>query len=212
MNTFSVSRLALALAFGVTLTACSSSTRPINVLLIKPRTVPLLARFCRQRSAEFRCSTLFCIPDTGAAAWNPSPITLPAQPDFVVGPAGTQGVTHTTIQAAVDAAIIKRTNKRQYIAVMPGEYQGTVYVPAAPGGITLYGTGEKPIDVKIGLSLDGGMSPADWRHDVNPRGKYMPVNQRGICTIAARANAATVSVFSALRSSGHKTMACNCKI
>ncbi len=51
------------------------------------------------------------------------PITLPAQPDFVVGPAGTQGVTHTTIQAAVDAAIIKRTNKRQYIAVMPGEYQ-----------------------------------------------------------------------------------------
>lgn len=41
---------------------------------------------------------------------------------------------------------------------MPGEYQGTVYVPAAPGGITLYGTGEKPIDVKIGLSLDGGMS------------------------------------------------------
>ncbi len=46
-----------------------------------------------------------------------------AQPDFVVGPAGTQGVTHTTIQAAVDAAIIKRTNKRQYIAVMPGEYQ-----------------------------------------------------------------------------------------
>lgn len=100
------------------------------------------------------------------------PITLPAQPDFVVGPAGTQGVTHTTIQAAVDAAIIKRTNKRQYIAVMPGEYQGTVYVPAAPGGITLYGTGEKPIDVKIGLSLDGGMSPADWRHDVNPRGKY----------------------------------------
>ena len=66
----------------------------------------------------------------GAAAWNPSPITLPAQPEFVVGPAGTQGVTHTTIQAAVDAAIIKRTNKRQYIAVMPGEYQGTVYVPA----------------------------------------------------------------------------------
>ncbi|MGC6746601.1 putative acyl-CoA thioester hydrolase [Escherichia coli] len=52
--------------------------------------------------------------------------------------------------------------------------RGTVYVPAAPGGITLYGTGEKPIDVKIGLSLDGGMSPADWRHDVNPRGKYMP--------------------------------------
>ena len=36
---------------------------------------------------------------------------------------------------------------------MPGEYQGTVYVPAAPGGITLYGTGEKPIDVRLGFPL-----------------------------------------------------------
>ncbi len=65
------------------------------------------------------------------------------QPDFVVGPAGTQGVTHTTIQAAVDAAIIKRTNKRQYIAVMHGEYQGSGVCPCRSGGITLYGTGEK---------------------------------------------------------------------
>ena len=72
-------------------------------------------------------------------------IGQPAQPDFVVGPAGTQGVTHTTIQAAVDAAIIKRTNKRQYIAIMPGEYQGTVYIPAATGSLTLYGMGEKPL-------------------------------------------------------------------
>lgn len=51
-------------------------------------------------------------------------------------------MTHTSIQAAVDAAIIKRTNKRQYIAIMPGEYQGTVYIPAATGSLTLYGTGE----------------------------------------------------------------------
>lgn len=212
MNTFSVSRLALALAFGVTLTACSSTPpdqRPSDQTAPGTSSRPILSA---KEAQNFDAQHYFASLTPGAAAWNPSPITLPAQPEFVVGPAGTQGVTHTTIQAAVDAAIIKRTNKRQYIAVMPGEYQGTVYVPAAPGGITLYGTGEKPIDVKIGLSLDGGMSPADWRHDVNPRANICQVNQRGICTIAARANAATVSVFSALRSSGHKTMACNCKI
>lgn len=211
MNTFSVSRLALALAFGVTLTACSSTPpdqRPSDQTAPGTSSRPILSA---KEAQNFDAQHYFASLTPGAAAWNPSPITLPAQPDFVVGPAGTQGVTHTTIQAAVDAAIIKRTNKRQYIAVMPGEYQGTVYVPAAPGGITLYGTGEKPIDVKIGLSLDGGMSPADWRHDVNPRANICQVNQRGICTIAARANAATVSAFSALRSSGHKTMACNCK-
>ena len=174
MNTFSVSRLALTLAFGVTLTACSSTPpdqRPSDQTAPGTSSRPILSA---KEAQNFDAQHYFASLTPGAAAWNPSPITLPAQPDFVVGPAGTQGVTHTTIQAAVDAAIIKRTNKRQYIAVMPGEYQGTVYVPAAPGGITLYGTGEKPIDVKIGLSLDGGMSPADWRHDVNPRGKYMP--------------------------------------
>ena len=152
MNTFSVSRLALALAFGVTLTACSSTPpdqRPSDQTAPGTSSRPILSA---KEAQNFDAQHYFASLTPGAAAWNPSPITLPAQPEFVVGPAGTQGVTHTTIQAAVDAAIIKRTNKRQYIAVMPGEYQGTVYVPAAPGGITLYGTGEKPIDVKIGLS------------------------------------------------------------
>ena len=81
--------------------------------------------------------------DPNAAPWTPSSINLPKQPDFVVGPAGAQGVTHTSIQAAVDAAITKHSASRQYIAILPGEYEGTVYVPAAPGSITLYGTGEK---------------------------------------------------------------------
>ena len=131
MNTFSVSRLALALAFGVTLTACSSTPpdqRPSDQTAPGTSSRPILSA---KEAQNFDAQHYFASLTPGAAAWNPSPITLPAQPDFVVGPAGTQGVTHTTIQAAVDAAIIKRTNKRQYIAVMPGEYQGTVYVPAA---------------------------------------------------------------------------------
>ena len=116
MNTFSVSRLALALAFGVTLTACSSTPpdqRPSDQTAPGTSSRPILSA---KEAQNFDAQHYFASLTPGAAAWNPSPITLPAQPDFVVGPAGTQGVTHTTIQAAVDAAIIKRTNKRQYIA------------------------------------------------------------------------------------------------
>ncbi len=119
MNTFSVSRLALALAFGVTLTACSSTPpdqRPSDQTAPGTSSRPILSA---KEAQNFDAQHYFSSLTPGAAAWNPSPITLPAQPDFVVGPAGTQGVTHTTIQAAVDAAIIKRTNKRQYIAVLP---------------------------------------------------------------------------------------------
>jgi pectinesterase len=92
----------------------------------------------------------------------------------VVGPAGTPGVTHNTIQAAVDAAINKHSSDRQFIAVMPGDYEGTVYVPAASGSVTIYGTGEKPLDVKIGLAIDSEMDSTTWRKLVNPSGKYMP--------------------------------------
>ncbi|MET5962680.1 putative acyl-CoA thioester hydrolase [Citrobacter amalonaticus] len=174
MNTSSVSRLALALAFGVTLTACSSTPPdqiPSDQTAPGTSSRPILST---NEAQNFVAKNYFSSLTPNTAPWTPSSISLPAQPDFVVGPAGTQGVTHTTIQAAVDAAITTRTNKRQYIAIMPGEYQGTVYIPAAPGSLTLYGTGEKPLDVKIGAAIDGEMSTADWRHTVNPGGKYMP--------------------------------------
>jgi len=112
--------------------------------------------------------------DQNAAPWSPSAIRLPAQPNFVVGPAGAAGVTHTSIQAAVDAAINKHTSERQYIAVLPGEYEGTVFVPAAPGSLTIYGTGDKAAEVKIGLAVDSEMDGNSWRRLVNPGGKYMP--------------------------------------
>jgi pectinesterase len=83
-------------------------------------------------------------------------------------------VTHTTLQAAVDAAITRHSSARQYIEVLPGEYPGTVYIPAAPGSITIYGTGEKASDVKIGLAIDSEMDTTTWRRLVNPGGKYMP--------------------------------------
>jgi len=174
LNISRISRLALALAFGVTLSACSSTPPdqlPSEQAAPGTASRPILSA---DEAKNFQQARYFTAMDPNAAPWSPYAISLPAQPNFVVGPAGTQGVTHTTIQAAVDAAIAKHSSSRQYIAILPGEYQGTVYVPAAPGSVTLYGTGEKPIDVKIGLAIDSEMDTTTWRHLVNPGGKYMP--------------------------------------
>ena len=174
MNISRISRLALALAFGVTLSACSSTPpdqQPSEQVAPGTASRPILSA---DEAKNFDRAHYFSAMDPNAAPWTPSSINLPKQPDFVVGPAGTQGVTHTTIQAAVDAAITKHSASRQYIAILPGEYEGTVYVPAAPGSITLYGTGEKAVDVKIGLAIDSEIDSNTWRHLVNPAGKYMP--------------------------------------
>ena len=174
MNISRISRLALALAFGVTLSACSSTPPdqlPSEQAAPGTASRPILSA---EEAKNFQQARYFTAMDPNAAPWSPYAIRLPAQPNFVVGPAGTQGVTHTTIQAAVDAAIAKHSSSRQYIAILPGEYEGTVYVPAAPGSVTLYGTGEKPIDVKIGLAIDSEIDTTTWRRLVNPGGKYMP--------------------------------------
>ncbi|HHW3952116.1 TPA: putative acyl-CoA thioester hydrolase [Raoultella planticola] len=174
MNTFSVSRLTLALAFGVTLSACSSTPadqQPSTQTAPGTASRPVLTA---GEAKNFTPASYFQSLDPNAAAWTPAAISIPSQPDFVVGPAGAQGVTHTTIQAAVDAAIARHSDRRQFIAIMPGEYTGTVYVPAAPGALTLYGTGEKPLDVKISQAIDSEMDVNTWRHLVNPAGKYMP--------------------------------------
>ncbi|WAH53566.1 putative acyl-CoA thioester hydrolase [Pseudescherichia vulneris] len=174
MNTFSVSRLTLALAFGVTLTACSST--PPDQLPSTQAAPGSAARpvLSANEAQNFVPAHYFASMDQNAAPWSPSAIRLPAQPNFVVGPAGAAGVTHTSIQAAVDAAINKHTSERQYIAVLPGEYEGTVFVPAAPGSLTIYGMGDKAAEVKIGLAVDSEMDGNSWRRLVNPGGKYMP--------------------------------------
>lgn len=74
----------------------------------------------------------------------------------------------------MDAAIARHTSNRQYIAIMPGEYVGTVFIPISSSSFTLYGTGDKAIDVKISAAIDSEIDPAAWRRLVNPSGKYMP--------------------------------------
>ena len=101
MNTYSVSRLALALAFGVTLSACSSTPadqKPSTQTAPGNTARPILSA---DEAKNFTQAAYFQSLTPNAAAWTPSAISLPAQPDFIVGPAGAQGVTHTTIQAAL---------------------------------------------------------------------------------------------------------------
>lgn len=77
------------------------------------------------------------------------------------------------IQVVVDVVMVKCMNKCQYIVIMLGDYQGIVYVFVVLGSLILYGIGEKLIDVKIGMVIDGEMSVVDWCCVVNFGGKYM---------------------------------------
>jgi pectinesterase len=171
LKTFSLSRLALALAVGVTLSACSSSGTSSNQEAPGSQSRPILSA---GEAKNFTQQRYFSDMSPDSAPWSPSSIAIPQSPDFVVGQANGEGVTHTSIQAAVDAAMAKHSSRRQYIAIQPGEYSGTVYIPAGSGSLTLYGTGNNPADVKIGMSLDSEIDAITWRHAVNPGGKYMP--------------------------------------
>ncbi|MCE0799985.1 putative acyl-CoA thioester hydrolase [Buttiauxella sp. S04-F03] len=174
MNTFSVSRRAAVLAFAVALSACSSTPpedKPSTQVAPGTQSRPVLSSDEAQNFVQAR---YFSSKNKNEAPWVPSSIRIPQQPDFVVGAAGGEGVTHTSVQAAVDAAIMKHSNTRQYIAIQPGEYVGTVYIPAASGSVTLYGTTDNASDVKITMPLDSEIDANTWRRAVNPGGKYMP--------------------------------------
>lgn len=174
MNTLSVTRRAAALAFAVALSACSSTPpedRPSTQMAPGTQSRPILSADEAQNFVQAR---YFSSMNKDEAPWAPSSIRIPQQPDFVVGAAGGEGVTHTSIQAAVDAAIAKHSSARQYIAIQPGEYPGTVYIPASSGSVTLYGITDKAEDVKITMPLDSEIDVATWRRAVNPSGKYMP--------------------------------------
>jgi len=156
------------------LSACSSTPpedRPSTQVAPGTQSRPVLTSDEAQNFVQAR---YFSSKNKDEAPWTPSSIRVPAQPDFVVGTAGGAGVTHTSIQAAVDAAIAKHSSSRMYIAIQPGEYAGTVYIPAASGSVTLYGTTDNASDVKITLPLDSEIDVNTWRRAVNPSGKYMP--------------------------------------
>jgi pectinesterase len=109
-----------------------------------------------------------------ADPWRPGPISAPrTRPDFIVGPTlGTHGATHTTVQAAVNAAYAAAGTARRYVKVLPGTYTGTVFIPAGTPPLTLYGAG-RPDDVRLEFTVDATATPAAWAAQVNPSGQYV---------------------------------------
>src|SRR5947209_18647567 len=64
--------------------------------------------------------------------WRPRPIVT-GKPDFVVGRHG-----FATVQEAVDAAYRAGGPDRRRIAILPGTYPRTVFIPAGTPPLTLY--------------------------------------------------------------------------
>jgi pectinesterase len=100
-----------------------------------------------------------------ADPWRPKPIEA-RRPDFVVGPH-----RFGTVQQAVNAAFEAGGTARRYIAILPGVYTGTVFIPAGSPPLTLYGAG-RASDVRLEFTVDAAITPAAWAALVNPDGRY----------------------------------------
>jgi pectinesterase len=94
--------------------------------------------------------------------WDPSatPLTAPASPDFTVTADGSG--THTTVQAAITAALASGSTSRLYILVKPGTYRELVCVKPASGGaavpVTLYGADSDASKVTIVYNNGSGVT------------------------------------------------------
>ena len=108
-----------------------------------------------------------------ADPWRPGgPDVRRLHPDFVVGSTvGVDSATHTSVQAAVNAAFAAGSGTRRAVRLLPGTYTGTVFIPAGSPPLTIYGAG-RPEEVRIEFSVDATVSPATWARQVNPSGQY----------------------------------------
>jgi pectinesterase len=99
--------------------------------------------------------------------WKPGPIRIPRHPDFLVG--GRHGFAD--VQQAVNAAYRAGGTRRLAIAVRPGTYTGTVFIPAGTPPLTIFGDG--PADrINLGFTVDATITPAQWAAQVNADGRY----------------------------------------
>jgi pectinesterase len=94
--------------------------------------------------------------------WRPQPIVT-GRPDLVVRPG-------ESVQAAVNAAYRLGGPVRRRIAILPGTYTGTVFIPAGAPPLTIYGVG----DVRVEFTIDATITPAAWAAQVNASGRYAP--------------------------------------
>ncbi|KUL41216.1 putative acyl-CoA thioester hydrolase [Actinoplanes awajinensis] len=102
-----------------------------------------------------------------ADPWRPPPISTPRRADFVVG--GRHGFAD--VQQAVNAAYRAGGTQRRSIAVRPGTYTGTVFIPAGGPPLTIYGDGPARA-VNLEFTVDATITPAQWAQQVNAGGRY----------------------------------------
>jgi pectinesterase len=129
-------------------------TRPV---LSRAEAAPFVAANYWRYSGLYAASTV--------DPWRPPPIATP-RPDYLVGGHGL-----TSVQDAVDAAYLAGGAARRYIAILPGTYTGTVFIPAGSPPLTIYGVG-RAADVRLEFTVDATITPAAWAALVNPDGRY----------------------------------------
>jgi pectinesterase len=94
--------------------------------------------------------------------WDPSatPLTVPTSPDYTVAADGSG--THTTVQAAITAALASGSSARVSILVQPGTYRELVCVKPPSGvaavPITLYGADTDASQVTIVYNNGSGVT------------------------------------------------------
>jgi pectinesterase len=143
---------AMAAAMIVSGPAPGTPSRPI---LSRAEAAPYVA------ASYWRFSGAYTQPQTDP--WRPQPIVT-GHPDLVVR-------NGESVQAAVNAAYRMGGTARRRIAIRPGTYTGTVFVPAGSPPLTIYGVG-RPEDVRLEFTVDATITPAAWAALVNPDGRY----------------------------------------
>lgn len=136
---------------------------------------PILSQ---QEAAVFTPENFFArggvIGNTDNHQWVPdAAIDLSQQTPWVVG----KDAAYQTVQQAINAALTAPradSDARIFIKILPGSYQGSVYIPADAPPITLLGAGQDPKQVVLSLALDSMISPEVWRNTVNDKGQYQP--------------------------------------
>ena len=122
----------------------------------------------KQEAASFTAQNYLTL---GSDHWALRKAIIQATP-YVVGNQSTKA-PYQSIQKAINAAIAQNTNHQPIsIKVLPGRYQGTVYIPQDAPQITLYGSGENAQDVVINLAIDSMISPEQYQSLVNSDGQY----------------------------------------
>ncbi|MBB6113259.1 putative acyl-CoA thioester hydrolase [Rahnella sp. R3(2024)] len=179
MNISTLSRACAVLSASLFLAACSSSHEGLSSQ-VAPGTasLPVLsadeaANFTTKNYLAFGGPSL----QVQKQGWFPKlASTDGVKTDFVVGPQlGTDGAAYTNVQLAVNAALAVRNHgERIFIKILPGTYNGAVYIPAGSPPVTLFGAGTSPSDVTLSQGLEAASTPATYRATVSPNGQFLP--------------------------------------